>query len=49
MSVDETLMCSFRRIKPMLDKKGKFTTGGGSGKKAGSPSYNKKFQTKFTK
>jgi hypothetical protein len=44
-------MCSFRRIKPMLDKKsGKFTTGG-SGKKAGSPGYNKKFasERKFTK
>ena len=49
MSVDETLMCSFRRIKPMLDKKGKFGASGASGKKSGSPSYNKKFQTKFSK
>jgi len=42
MSVDETLMCSFRRIKPMLDKKGKFGASGAGGKKSG-PSYNKKF------
>lgn len=49
MSVDETLMCSFRRIKPMLDKKGKFGTTAAGGKKSGSPSYNKKFQAKFTK
>ena len=44
MSVDETLMCSFRRIKPMLDKKGKFGASATSTKKGtASPGYNKKF------
>ena len=49
MSVDETLMCSFRRIKPQLDKKGKFGATPSSGKKAGSAPYQKKFQAKFTR
>jgi len=32
MSVDETLMCSFKKIKPQLEKK-KFGMGVGAGKK----------------
>jgi len=35
MSVDETLMCSFKKIKPQMDKK-KFGMGPTTGKKIGN-------------
>jgi hypothetical protein len=48
MSVDETLMCSFKKIKPMTDKKkiGMGTTS--SGKKIANQ-YGKKYMTKFSR
>lgn len=47
MSVDETLMCSFKKIKPQSDKK-KFGTGVNSGKKIANQ-YGKKYMTKFSR
>jgi serine/threonine-protein phosphatase PP1 catalytic subunit len=44
MSVDETLMCSFKKIKP-LDKK---KLAAASGKKMGT-NFGKKYMTKFTR
>ena len=45
MSVDETLMCSFKKIKP--GDKVKKLTNGASGKK--SPGFGKKYMTKFSR
>lgn len=45
MSVDETLMCSFKKIKPNADKK-KIGAGGVTGKKIGSQ-YGKKYMAKY--
>ena len=44
MSVDETLMCSFKKIKP-LDKK---KLAAASGKKMGT-NFGNKYMTKFTR
>lgn len=46
MSVDETLMCSFKKIKPG-DKIKKFVSGGST--KKGSPGFGKKYMTKFSR
>lgn len=44
MSVDETLMCSFRRIKPQNEKKKAGATPSSANKKLGVvASYGKKF------
>ena len=45
MSVDETLMCSFKKVKPMSDKK-KLGITASNGKKAGG-GYGKKYMAKF--
>lgn len=47
MSVDETLMCSFKKIKHSGDKK-KFGGGIGANKKLGI-TYGKKYMTKFAR
>lgn len=47
MSVDETLMCSFKKIKPN-DKK-KLINSGSNIKKNGLGAYKKKFDTKFSR
>lgn len=46
MTVDETLMCSFKRIK--LTKMVKKSAGMGSGKKGGGAGYGKKYMAKFS-
>jgi serine/threonine-protein phosphatase PP1 catalytic subunit len=48
MSVDETLMCSFKKIKPQMDKK-KFGAGLNSGKKLAAGQYGKKYMAKFSR
>ena len=47
MSVDETLMCSFKKVKPASDKK-KLGIGASNGKKT-SGTYGKKYMTKFSR
>ena len=47
MSVDETLMCSFKKIKPQTEKK-KFGVGATAGKKQ-TNMYGKKYMTKFSR
>ena len=47
MSVDETLMCSFKKVKPQNDKK-KLGIGASNGKKAGG-AYGKKYMAKFSR
>jgi len=47
MSVDETLMCSFKKVKPVSDKK-KLGIGASNGKKAGN-AYGKKYMAKFSR
>lgn len=48
MSVDETLMCSFKKIKPQGADKKKFGAGVNSGKKIANQ-YGKKYMTKFSR
>jgi hypothetical protein len=45
MSVDETLMCSFKKIKPHSDKK---KLAASANKKMGT-NFGKKYMTKFTR
>ena len=47
MSVDETLMCSFKKIKPGNKKVG--VVAGGTNPKKPNNAYGKKFQTKFSR
>lgn len=48
MSVDETLMCSFKKIKPQSDKK-KFGAGANNSGKKIANQYGKKYMTKFSR
>lgn len=47
MTVDETLMCSFKKIKPQNDKKKTPITNGM--KKLGSQQYGKKYMARFSR